>query len=96
MKATIKTLDNGDKFIELLDELMAELCWQEGDDIQWTPSDDGCIHLTKVNKLGVSQSRIDSLVESGWTHSHSTIPGLGLRTLLIGTTKNTNIVASNM
>lgn len=68
MKATIKTLDNGDKFIELPDALMAELGWQEGDDIQWTLSDDGCIHLTKVNKLGVSQSRIDSLVESGWTH----------------------------
>lgn len=68
MKATIKTLDNGDKFIELPDALMAELGWQEGDDIQWTPSDDGSIHLTKVNKLGVSQSRIDSLVESGWTH----------------------------
>ncbi len=68
MKAMIKTINNGDKFIELPDELMAEMGWKEGDDIQWTSSSDGSIHLTKVNKLGVSQSRIDSLVESGWTH----------------------------
>jgi antitoxin component of MazEF toxin-antitoxin module len=67
MIATIKTLDNGNKFIEIPDELMIELGWEQGDDIQWRRHDDGCINITKANKLDVSQNRIDSLIGSGWT-----------------------------
>ena len=43
----IKTLDNGDQFIELPQVLMDGLGWKVGDEIIWTEQSDGTFKLTK-------------------------------------------------
>jgi hypothetical protein len=43
----IKTLDNGDEFIELPEALMEGLDWKVGDEIVWTEQSDGTFKLTK-------------------------------------------------
>lgn len=51
MKAPIKTLNSGESFIELPDELVAELEWKEGDELEWSIGDDGRIYVSKVSNL---------------------------------------------
>ena len=48
-KATVpvKTLDNGDQFIEIPQVLMDGLDWKVGDEIIWTEQSDGTFKLTK-------------------------------------------------
>lgn len=48
-KATVpvKTLDNGDQFIELPPVLLDGLGWKVGDEIIWTEQSDGTFKLTK-------------------------------------------------
>lgn len=48
-KATVpvKTLDNGDQFIEIPQVLMDDLGWKVGDEIIWTEQSDGTFKLTK-------------------------------------------------
>ena len=48
-KATVpvKTLDNGDQFIEIPQVLMDSLDWKVGDEIIWTEQSDGTFKLTK-------------------------------------------------
>lgn len=48
-KATVpvKTLDNGDQFIEIPQVLMDGLSWKVGDEIIWTEQSDGTFKLTK-------------------------------------------------
>jgi hypothetical protein len=48
-KATVpvKTLDNGDQFIEIPQILMDSLGWKVGDEIIWTEQSDGTFKLTK-------------------------------------------------
>jgi hypothetical protein len=67
MKVDIKTLENGDKFIEFPDELIADLGWQGGDILRWDKSIDGSLIMKKVNSLGVSQALIDRMVAVGWS-----------------------------
>ena len=43
----IKTLDNGDQFIELPQVLLDGLDWEVGDEIIWTEQSDGTFKLTK-------------------------------------------------
>lgn len=43
----IKTLDNGDQFIELPQVLMDGLGWKVGDEIIWIEQSDGTFKLTK-------------------------------------------------
>ena len=43
----IKTLDNGDQFIELPQVLLDGLGWEVGDEIIWTEQSDGTFKLTK-------------------------------------------------
>lgn len=43
----IKTLDNGDQFIELPQVLLDGLGWEVGDEIVWTEQSDGTFKLTK-------------------------------------------------
>jgi hypothetical protein len=43
----VKTLDNGDQFIDLPEALMDRLGWEVGDEILWTEQPDGTIKLTK-------------------------------------------------
>lgn len=42
----VKELDNGDQYVELPDELMEDLDWKEGDEIEWSELEDGY----KLNK----------------------------------------------
>lgn len=37
----VKELENGDQFIELPDELINQLNWKEGDDIEWKEIENG-------------------------------------------------------
>ena len=37
----VKELDNGEQYIELPDELMEDLVWKEGDEIEWSELDNG-------------------------------------------------------
>lgn len=46
----IKTLPNGEQFIEFSDEEMLAVGWFPGDTIKWTPNEDGSYTLTKVEK----------------------------------------------
>ena len=48
-KATVpvKTLDNGDQFIEIPQVLMDGLGWKVGDEIIWIEQSDGTFKLTK-------------------------------------------------
>jgi hypothetical protein len=48
-KATVpvKTLDNGDQFIEIPQVLMDGLGWKVGDEIIWAEQSDGTFKLTK-------------------------------------------------
>ena len=48
-KATVpvKTLDNGDQFIEIPQVLIDGLDWKVGDEIIWTEQSDGTFKLTK-------------------------------------------------
>lgn len=46
---TTQKLDNGDTYIELPDDVLEELEWQEGDVIEWVSADDGSYSLKKVN-----------------------------------------------
>ena len=43
----IKTLDNGDQFIELPQVLIDGLGWKVGDEIIWIEQSDGTFKLTK-------------------------------------------------
>jgi hypothetical protein len=43
----VKTLDNGDQFIEIPQVLMNSLAWKVGDEIIWTEQSDGTFKLTK-------------------------------------------------
>jgi hypothetical protein len=43
----VKTLDNGDQFIELPPVLLDSLGWKVGDEIIWTEQSDGTFKLTK-------------------------------------------------
>ena len=43
----VKTLDNGDQFIELPQVLLDGLGWKVGDEIIWTEQSDGTFKLTK-------------------------------------------------
>jgi len=43
----IKTLDNGDQFIEIPQVLMDGLGWKVGDEIIWAEQSDGTFKLTK-------------------------------------------------
>ena len=43
----IKTLDNGDQFIELPQVLLDGLGWEVGDEIVWSEQSDGTFKLTK-------------------------------------------------
>jgi bifunctional DNA-binding transcriptional regulator/antitoxin component of YhaV-PrlF toxin-antitoxin module len=40
--------ENGDQYIVLPDEVMEELCWQEGDLLNWDVRGTGIV-ITKVN-----------------------------------------------
>jgi len=42
--------ENGDYFIELPDEVIAELGWKEGDSINWVDNKDGTWSLKKLDK----------------------------------------------
>jgi bifunctional DNA-binding transcriptional regulator/antitoxin component of YhaV-PrlF toxin-antitoxin module len=42
--------ENGDVYITLPDEITEELCWQEGDVLNWDVHGTG-IYLTKVNDV---------------------------------------------
>ncbi len=57
MIVPVKTLPNGDKFIEFPDELLAELGWKEGDELEWEKRDDGSFSISKVNQLEISQKK---------------------------------------
>ena len=46
----VKTLDNGDQFIEIPQALMDRLGWQVGDEIIWTEQSDGAFQLNKKIK----------------------------------------------
>jgi hypothetical protein len=43
----VKTLDNGEQFIEIPETMLKELNWKEGDNILWTANSDGTFKLTK-------------------------------------------------
>lgn len=43
----VKTLDNGDQFIEIPERMIKQLNWKEGDEILWTSNSDGTFNLTK-------------------------------------------------
>jgi len=43
----VKTLDNGDQFIEIPQVFMDNLGWEVGDEIIWTEQSDGAFKLTK-------------------------------------------------
>jgi hypothetical protein len=43
----VKTLDNGDQFIEIPQVLMDSLGWKVDDEIIWTEQSDGTFKLTK-------------------------------------------------
>lgn len=44
----VQETDDGDCFVQLPDELIEDLGWQEGDVLAWKPKDDGLI-LWKIN-----------------------------------------------
>jgi bifunctional DNA-binding transcriptional regulator/antitoxin component of YhaV-PrlF toxin-antitoxin module len=67
MKVAVKTLPDGDKFIEFPDELLAELGWKEGDVLMWDKIDDGSVTIKRVNSLGVSKVSIDRMIAADWT-----------------------------
>ena len=43
----VKTLDNGEQFIDLPQVLMDRLGWEVGDEIIWTEQSDGAFELNK-------------------------------------------------
>ena len=43
----VKTLDNGEQFIELPEVLIDRLGWKAGDEIIWTEQSDGTFKLNK-------------------------------------------------
>lgn len=43
----VKTLDNGDQYIEIPEKMLKELGWKQGDEILWTENSDGTFKLTK-------------------------------------------------
>ena len=43
----LKTLDNGDQYIEIPEKMLKSLGWKEGDDIEWTELEDGKFKLKK-------------------------------------------------
>ena len=47
---TTQKLDDGSTYIELPDEVLEEMVWQEGDIIEWTEDDDGSYSLKKVEQ----------------------------------------------
>lgn len=44
----VKEAPNGDKFIELNDEILAETGWKEGDNIRWIDRGDGSFAMEKI------------------------------------------------
>ncbi len=45
--------EDGEAFIELPEDLLAETGWKEGDDLTWTDNHDGSFTLTKSDKQWV-------------------------------------------
>lgn len=43
----VKTLEDGDQFIEIPETMLNNLGWKEGDEIVWTKTSDGSFKLTK-------------------------------------------------
>lgn len=43
----LKTLDNGDQYIEIPEKMLKSLGWKEGDDIEWAELEDGKFKLKK-------------------------------------------------
>jgi hypothetical protein len=43
----LKTLDNGDQYIELPESMLKSLGWKEGDSIEWTELENGKFQLKK-------------------------------------------------
>lgn len=43
----LKTLDNGDQYIEIPEKMLKSLGWKEGDDIEWTELKNGKFKLKK-------------------------------------------------
>lgn len=46
-KMVVKEDENGDLYIDLPDELMEEMGWDENTELVWTVADDGTIGLRK-------------------------------------------------
>jgi len=46
----VKQYEDGDYFIELNDEILAETGWKEGDVLDWTDNGDGTWSLKKLDK----------------------------------------------
>jgi len=43
----LKTLDNGDQYIEIPEKMLKSLGWKEGDDIEWAELKNGNFKLKK-------------------------------------------------
>ena len=43
----LKTLDNGDQYIEIPEKMLKSLGWKEGDDIEWIELKNGKFKLKK-------------------------------------------------
>lgn len=43
----LKTLDNGDQYIEIPEKMLKSLGWKEGDDIEWAELENGKFQLKK-------------------------------------------------
>lgn len=49
----VKHTEDGEAFIELPEDLLAETGWKEGDDLTWTDNHDGSFTLSKSDKQWV-------------------------------------------
>ncbi|WP_133149588.1 AbrB/MazE/SpoVT family DNA-binding domain-containing protein [Enterovibrio norvegicus] len=47
MRVPVKTDNAGERFFEIPNELLEELGWQEGDELEWDKNDDGSYTLSK-------------------------------------------------
>jgi bifunctional DNA-binding transcriptional regulator/antitoxin component of YhaV-PrlF toxin-antitoxin module len=48
-ETTVEIDENGDFVITIPDELLVELGWAPGDEIEWSQDEQRCITLVKVN-----------------------------------------------
>lgn len=58
----IKTLPNGEQFIEFSDKEMEAVGWSPGDNIKWTPNDDGSYTLSKVENEETELVLVDTVL----------------------------------